>query len=357
MNKSQELIQLVEGGLVKVPNALRKKIQTIVKSAFVGYLFDTQKSILKTLDTTIEYDKTTKDNVKYAKELKKEFEEFMKRVNRQAELNQKYVKTFGKKSTIKVKLEPDDFKPYTLREPYQDGFVLPVKVSMNSRKSPDLKKGTHGSISYKYNRKTNEINRESIAFTVDISQLADIVTQFKKGLGWLVSLPHRDINAKQQESMKGLFNVLKKSYESNLSSMISTSTHELTHLIQAMTGVGMKGEFFDQQKLANKKKGSRTYGTDYYASEVEYKPQLSSAVNSFYDIVRDLSSEYPAKDVFRAALDTFVESSKFLNSIKAKHGDKAKQKAVRDLVTAIQKDRRYKSMKPSKAGKFLGDLK
>jgi hypothetical protein len=383
---SNLLLALNEGGAVQVPVGLKKKIFPVIKTALIGYLNQNLEEMEAGFFSMLDNLEDSEDKF-VAGNLLTLFKKISKKVKKQAASNPKLAKEILRKKAVKVDLAPEDFGKFEagLKEPFDKGWKLPVKISTNVKTSPDARKGIFGSFGHKVQtvRATGEMThlKDTIYLTTDVSKLAYYVNHLKSNLNWF----NKSVDSNEpQEKLVDWFNqtitildTLDRELDSITKKVLSNAEHEMTHLIQAMTGAGMEGEYWDRNKEIPTMV-SKIFGRniEYLTSDVEYKPWIKTVTDEFYialessfkglnadvrSIAKDKRREL-FKDSFKALVkhNAFVNAYRTLERVGSKIDDKlprAKQIAsssgkslkdvIKDLSIAIQKDRRYTPFKGS----------
>lgn len=319
MNLSEQYMS--EGGLVKIPNNLKKLVIGGAKTVVMGQVIASIESVIKQYTSLLNAMDSKHEN----------YNDIEKIVN----TLKKYVSSFNlksRKSNIrkkKILISSDDMKPYDV-----DDFTILLTTSTNSKKI------TAGSI--KTDIGNNGFHKE-IPLEVNFSSIAGTIDLFKSFASKAPTLhmlmrdrPLDDMSLKMLKNVFPEFKKFTKEIRIKLQSAISILTHELTHIVQFQTGQGFNHSDLNAEGGYIEYKGNKSFDK-YSVGSKEIKAYLVNQVDSFY-----------AKDFtgisFNDAVKSFVSDRVWFNAFK---DSKKRNKVIRDFTIAISKDRRRKRFKLS----------
>ena len=342
MSKCENLIErynaLVEGGLPKLPNGLLLKVSKAIRAHYLGLVLGRVDKLRNKLVT---FKKVFEDSIQDTTGNKASIYGMLHRIDALITLADSYMSPYTKiakrvKNTTKLhrlKITKKDMLPYIVDK----GFDILLHAS-----KANVQNSVQGMVFQ--SKGSTSIGIEELTVGVQLgaaSRLLDKLTDLTDD---------KQIKKEGFSSyfgkMKGYFWDLKtfrNTVNHHAEEIQAVVKHELLHVIQSTTKQGYSHK--DYKDIGYKNYHTNDWGT-YATSPKEYKAWLSSMVDNFFisypsTVLKHLKDRKKGQDNTEALIKQYVGSTWF----KSFKNTKKKNTAIRDFITALKKDRRYKPFK------------
>ncbi len=329
--------KLLEGGLPKLPNGLLIKVSKAIRSHYLGLVLGRVEKLHNKL---LSFKKVFESSISDSSN-KAAIYNVLHRIDVIIKIVESYSKPYSKiarrvKNTTKLyrlKITKKDMLPYII----EDSFDILLHASKANTKNTvqGMVYKSKGGTSTGLEELTVGVQLGAASRLLDkLLELVDDKQIKKQGFSSYIG------------KMKGYFWDLKtfrNTVNHHADEIQAVVKHELIHVIQNATEQGYSHK--DYKNIGHKPYTSDNWG-EYATSPREYKAWLSSMVDTFFinypqSVLKHLKDRDKGQDNTEALIKQYIGSSWF----KAFKDAKKKKVAIRDFITALKKDRRYKPFK------------